>query len=129
MAWIIPRHGVSTSIIRPASQRQTSGFLNVIDLETGSVLCNSTLPSMRSIAMDNNPRGRLRSARGLARNGQREYLPGSQCFAAFHVVGLDSDVAPRAIELQEESKEMVHGICPRPEDFETPGIMATVPAN
>lgn len=72
-----------TSIVRHADLEHASGFVSVLELNTGRVLMKSPVPESRRRARDLNPRGGLRGARGIAFCGNKLALANSERVLVF----------------------------------------------
>jgi hypothetical protein len=72
-----------TSIVRHADLEHASGFANVLDLNTGSLLMRSPVPESTHRARDLNPRGGLRGARGIAFYGNKLALANTERVLVF----------------------------------------------
>jgi len=68
---VTARRAVVTSNVRFAAPPQPSGFLRVLDLETGEVLLTTPMAESLFRAHDPNPRGGQRGGRGLSVHGGR----------------------------------------------------------
>lgn len=69
---------VVTSLVREADLDEPSGFVRVIDLESGRVLTTLAMPESRLRARDPNPRGGLRGAKGVGAHGDRLVLANAE---------------------------------------------------
>ena len=79
----LPSRFVVTSIVRRAGQAQASGFLRVVDWRSGSVLSTFAVPESSRRALDPNPRGGLRGARGVGVHGDRLVLANTERLLIF----------------------------------------------
>jgi hypothetical protein len=68
---VTPRRAVVTSNVRFAAPPQPSGYLRVVDLDTGVVLLTTPMAESLFRAHDPNPRGGQRGGRGLSVHGGR----------------------------------------------------------
>lgn len=72
-----------TTVVRYADLAQDSGFVYVLELETGRVLMRSPMPESLYRANDPNPRGGLRGARGVSVFGDRLVLANTERLLIF----------------------------------------------
>ena len=72
-----------TSAVRHAGASEFSGYLRLVDLETGDVSLTTTVPESSRRADDPNPRGGLRGARGVSTHGDRLVLANSERLFVF----------------------------------------------
>jgi hypothetical protein len=82
---------IVTSVVREAGLYERSGFVRVVDLEQRAVLACWTMPESRRRALDPNPRGGLRGAKGVGVHGERLVVANVE-----RVFVLDSGWRPRA---------------------------------
>ena len=62
---------IVTSVVREADTRERSGFVRVVDLDRRSVVRCWPIAESRRRALDPNPRGGLRGAKGVGTHGDR----------------------------------------------------------
>src|SRR5262249_61998400 len=67
-----------TSIVRHAGPAERSGFLRVLDLEARRVVSETPLPESAFRAIDPNPRGGYRGAKGIGVAGGRLAVANSE---------------------------------------------------
>jgi hypothetical protein len=67
-----------TSIVRHAEPGERSGFLRVLDLDAKRVLSTTAVPESAFRAIDPNPRGGYRGAKGLGTHGGRLVVANSE---------------------------------------------------
>ncbi len=72
-----------TSIVRHADLEHASGFANVLELGSGRILMKSPVPESVRRAQDQNPRGGLRGARGIAFCGKKLALANTERVLVF----------------------------------------------
>ncbi len=74
---------IVTSVVREAGLAAASGFLRVVELESGRVVMKSAVPGSACRARDPNPRGGLRGARGVAVYSGRLVVANSERLLVF----------------------------------------------
>jgi hypothetical protein len=72
-----------TSIVRHALPGERSGFFRVIDLDTRAVVSEAPVPESASRAIDPNPRGGYRGAKGIGLHGDRIVIANSERLFVF----------------------------------------------
>ncbi len=72
-----------TSIVRHTAPGERSGFLRIVDLDTGLVVSETPVPESAFRAIDPNPRGGYRGAKGVAVSGDRLVVANSERLFVF----------------------------------------------
>ncbi len=74
---------IVTTVVRHADSRHASGFLRLVDLETGRIRWRRGMPESAYRRYDSNPRGGLRGARGVSIHGDRLVVATSEQLLVF----------------------------------------------
>jgi hypothetical protein len=75
-----------TSQVRFAGQAAYSGFLRIVDIDSGETLLTEPVPESRFRSSDPNPRGGLRGAKGISVAGDRLAVANSETVFALDAV-------------------------------------------
>ena len=78
-----PARAAVTTVVRHAAPGQRSGFLRILDLESGDVLSTTPVPESAFREVDPNPRGGYRGAKGLGVAGGRLVVANSERLFVF----------------------------------------------
>ena len=81
--WCEGSRAIVTSVVRRAGRAIASGFLRLVDLESGRVVMKSAVPESAHRARDPNPRGGLRGARGVAVHSRRLVVANTERLLVF----------------------------------------------